>query len=451
MTSAQQAPSAPVQDSAAARERALQKLVTIFVCTGLAFLLLPGTFLGVWNLIAISNHRAAHSLSAAWIQAHGQAQMFGWIGTFVIGIGFYSLSKMGRLLPIATSRGWQSWALWTCGITLRWVAGVYEWRWRVALPLSALLMLGGFLLFFLTVHQHRPKPSPIPVIRQPQIWMRLVMSSTVAFLVCLLLNGGGAVYVALRGGGPALPGMINSRLVLIGTWGFLVPSVWGFNARWLAIFAGLKQPADAGLKAALLILLAALGAGVAGAPVFCAALLIAASPTAAWSLHVFQRSIQPAKVQNIHWSFPHFIRAAYLWLMFSAVLALAAALSDRNGGVMGASRHALTVGFLGTMVFSIGCRVLPAFCGMRILFSPHLMLYALGLLNLGCLLRVMCEIPAYEWNQTLAWRLLPVSALAELTAVALFVFNLLATFAHPRHMWEPAALHRDLGNSFSQI
>jgi hypothetical protein len=41
---------------------------------------------------------------------------------------------------------------------------------------------------------------------------------------------------------------------------------------------------------------------------------------------------------------------------------------------MGASRHALTVGFLGTMVFTIGCRVLPAFCGMKILFSPRLML-----------------------------------------------------------------------------
>lgn len=83
------------------------------------------------------------------------------------------------------------------------------------------------------------------------------------------------------------------------------------------------------------------------------------------------------------------------------------------------------------MVFSIGPRVLPAFCGMRVLFSPRLMFFALALLNLGCLLRVLCEIPAYELNQGFAWTILPVSAIAELTAVSLFVINLLATLARP--------------------
>ncbi|HEY6988931.1 MAG TPA: hypothetical protein VH369_11135, partial [Bryobacteraceae bacterium] len=174
MTSAVLTAKPPVEESAA-RERALQRLVTAFISTGLVFLLLPGTFLGVWNLIAISHQRAAHSLSSAWIQAHGQAQLFGWIGTFVIGIGFYSLSKMGRLKPFVMSRGWQSWVLWTSGIALHWLAGVYEWQWRMLLPLSALLMLAGFLFFFSTVRHHRPKQSPIPVVQPKQMWMRLVM------------------------------------------------------------------------------------------------------------------------------------------------------------------------------------------------------------------------------------------------------------------------------------
>src|SRR5579884_464332 len=43
----------PAQE-AVLREKALQRLVTAFICTGLAFLVLPGTFLGVWNLISIS-------------------------------------------------------------------------------------------------------------------------------------------------------------------------------------------------------------------------------------------------------------------------------------------------------------------------------------------------------------------------------------------------------------
>lgn len=421
----------PSPADAAARELALQKLVTAFICTGVAFLLLPGTFLGVWNLVAISNHRAAHSLSPAWIQAHGQAQMFGWIGAFVIGIGFYSLSKMGRLMPFAVSRGRQSWLLWTAGVALHWISGVYAWHWRWLLPVSAFLMLGGFLTFFFTVRQHRPKPSPIPVVHRPEMWMRLVLASSLAFLASLLLNLAGAMYVAFRGADAALPPALDGRLLLVSAWGFLVLSVWGFNARWLPVFAGLRQPNDGGLKAALATLLTALAAGLAGAAVLCAVLLIAASVLAAWSLRVFRPGIQAPKVQGIHRSFPHFLRVAYVWLLTAAVLTLCAALFDQNGGITGASRHALTVGFLGTMVFAIGSRILPAFCGMRVLFSPRLMFLALALLNLGCLLRVVCEIPAYELNEGFAWAALPFSAIAELTAVSLFVINLLATFARP--------------------
>jgi len=48
----------------AARETSLSRLLTVYITTGLIFMLLPGTFLGVWNLLAISSHRAANSVSA---------------------------------------------------------------------------------------------------------------------------------------------------------------------------------------------------------------------------------------------------------------------------------------------------------------------------------------------------------------------------------------------------
>ena len=35
-------------------EIALQKIVAAYIVTGLLFLVLPGTFLGVWNLVSIS-------------------------------------------------------------------------------------------------------------------------------------------------------------------------------------------------------------------------------------------------------------------------------------------------------------------------------------------------------------------------------------------------------------
>jgi hypothetical protein len=82
-------------------------------------------------------------------------------------------------------------------------------------------------------------------------------------------------------------------------------------------------------------------------------------------------------------------------------------------------------------VLAVGQRVLPAFCGMRLLFSKKLMFASLTVLNLGCLLRVASEVPAYEFNLRAAWTILPVSAITELTGVTLFVLNLSITLMLP--------------------
>ncbi len=65
-------------------------------------------------------------------------------------------------------------------------------------------------------------------------------------------------------------------------------------------------------------------------------------------------------------------------------------------GIWGASRHALTVGFIAVMVFCVGQRILPAFAGMRLLWSTRLMFAGLLLLTTGCTLRVSSEVLAYQ-------------------------------------------------------
>ena len=82
-------------------------------------------------------------------------------------------------------------------------------------------------------------------------------------------------------------------------------------------------------------------------------------------------------------------------------------------------------------LFAIGQRVLPAFCGMRLLYSKKLMFGSLALLNFGCVLRVASEVPAYEGDLQAAWRILPMSAMTELTAVVLFALNLGVTLVRP--------------------
>ena len=159
-----------------------------------------------------------------------------------------------------------------------------------------------------------------------------------------------------------------------------------------------------------------------------------------WGLGVFERSVQSAKLNGVHPSFPIFIRMAYVWLLIASLLSVVATLADRAGGIWGASRHALTVGFLAAMVFSIGPKILPAFCGARILFSSRLMFLSLVLLNAGCLARVCGEIVAYEGYASGAWAVLPWSAMIEFAAVTIFALNLVLTFLRPpAHLMLPAA------------
>lgn len=412
----------------------MQRLVTVYVVTGLFFLLLPGTFLGVWNLISISGSHSQAGPSQAWLQAHGHAQIFGWIGTFILGIGYYSLSKMSRSGRFAVSRAWVTWVMWTAGVLLRWATSLWEWHWRWMLPLSALLELGGFLVFVLSVSGHRSGKAPAPeATQEPRTWMRLVIAGTGGFLLSLLANLAVSVQAAKNGSGPAIPHVENQRLLALFTWAFPVVTIWGFSARWLPVFLGLENPYSRLLTTALCFNLAAAGIALAGWWLPSTALFMVGAVLAAAALRVFGRSVRAPKTVGVHPTFPAFVRLAYLWLLGSAGLSIAAAGWDNAGGLWGASRHALTVGFISTMVFAIGQRVLPAFCGMRVLFSPRLMLIGLSLLNAGCALRVVSEVGAYEGYLPSLWPLLPVSAVIEMTAVTVFAANLILTF------WQPPA------------
>ncbi len=414
------------------RELGLQRMLMVWIGTGLAFMLLPGTFLGVWNLIRIAGAHSAAQSDPAWIQAHGHAQIFGWIGTFILGIGFYSLTKMGRIPEFAIARAWVSWTLWTGGVAVRWATNLWQWQWRWMLPASAVLELGGFLLFFATVSRHRPqenRPREGPVGRP--VWVIAVLAGSFGFLVSLTANLVVAIQCAVAGAGPAIPHGANQRLLVLFTWAFPVVTIWGFSARWLPVFLGLAGPADRTLLAALAANAAGIVAAMAGCWVAATVALFLSALLSVVSLRLFQTPVKTPKTVGVHATFPLFVRFAYAWLLASAAIAVCAALWDRAGGLWGASRHALTVGFMSTMVFSIGQRVLPAFCGMRVLYSPRLMFWSLALLNLGCVLRVSSEVGAYESYLPALWPLLPASAVMELAAVTIFAGNLLLTFRQP--------------------
>ena len=422
-----------------AREESAQRLMMAYAITGLFFMLLPGTFLGVWNLISISGGRGS-AISTSWIQAHGHAQIFGWIGTFILGIGFYSIPKLtGRNVQPA-ARGWIAWLLWATGVLLRWASGFYHLYWRVLLPISAALELAAFIIFLLSVRSHRPDGLRKDNERMP-FWILSVLTGTVGFGVALLLNLVIAVYVSLYDTGPAFPLIFEARFLALVSYAFIVPTIWGFSARWLPIFLGLKPLNEKTLRYALLLSIVGVLLAATGFSPAAHWLIAVAATIAVAAFHLFEQPSQAPKTAGVHASFPAFVRVAYLWLLIASSLGICSAYFDHNHGWIGASRHALTVGFVSTMVFAIGQRVLPAFAGMRVLYSPRLMLTCLLLLNIGCLMRVSSEILAYENYWSPAWKILPVSAICELAAVTVFALNLLLTFKQPpAHLLKPTTV-----------
>src|SRR6516165_3073930 len=276
------------------REAAMSKLLMAFITTGLLFMLFPGTLLGVWNLLQISVRSHGGAIPASWLQAHGHAQVFGWAGSFLLGIGFYSIPKLRDRVTGVIRAAWVCWALWTLGVGIRWATTVYGSEWRVLVPAGGVLEFVAFGIFLAIVSQHKPKASGNKTL-EPWVWV--VMSATIGFLLSLGANLVESVQVALRGVDPAFPHNFDQRYLALLGWGFLVPFVWGFSAKWMRVFLGLKPLRPEYLMATVAVNLLGVGFALAGWFPLATAFLLLAACLSAMAIRIFEPSVQDPKTK----------------------------------------------------------------------------------------------------------------------------------------------------------
>jgi uncharacterized protein involved in response to NO len=421
--------STPISESAPviSRERRKSLMLRAWILTGLFFMALPGTLLGFSNLMAISAHHSLGALPAAWMEGHGHAQVFGWIGSFILGIGFDSQPAHGRSvvhLPLSC------FILWESGVAMRWFANIYGWHWRALFPLSSGFELIAVILFLYAASHHTLPASTQGTKAKPpmELWMASVLIGTAGLASAVIFNFVECVRLAFEGGLRSFPHSLDQKYLVVLGWGFVVPVVWGFSARWLPAFLAISKPDVRCFRAALCLDVAGVLFGVAGSPRSATILFAISAVTIGFALRFWERPDGAAKTQGIHPSFPTFVRLSYAWLIVAGSMSVWAAFADEHGGIWGASRHALTVGFAATMVFAIGPRILPHFVGIQSIFSRRLMLLSLLCLQSGCLLRVSSEPLAYEGLASFAWKALPVSGMLELAGVLIFAANLALTF-----------------------
>ena len=125
-----------------------------------------------------------------------------------------------------------------------------------------------------------------------------------------------------------------------------------------------------------------------------------------------------------------YIQLALFWLLAGLILLVAGQMTAAVRGVapprayFGATRHALTVGSLTTLILGVGQRLLPIL-EHDLLAWPRLVVPIFILIAVANALRVAGELSSLVWPIVL--RILPVSAVLELTAVTLFAANIVRT------------------------
>jgi hypothetical protein len=130
-----------------------------------------------------------------------------------------------------------------------------------------------------------------------------------------------------------------------------------------------------------------------------------------------------------------YVPVAFAWLILGGMLILLGHAYELKEGVVvshawyGAARHALTVGFLTTLIMGVAQRLLPIL-GHVLIPWPRFVVPALVLVSFGALLRVTTELATMV--HPLAFRLMPISSLLELAALALVAANCFRTLWPPR-------------------
>ena len=196
------------------RERNKSWMLRAWILSGLFYMALPGTLLGFSNLMSISAHHSLGSMPAAWMEGHGHAQLFGWISSFILGIGFYSQPARGRT---AQRLQMACFGFWTSGVLLRWLANVYEWHWRPLLVISSSFEVVAVLLFLAAARHHKlPEPSEAGVPRKGvEAWMIAVLCSTAMLTAGTIFNFFECVRLAFFGAIPSFPHVLDQKYLLL--------------------------------------------------------------------------------------------------------------------------------------------------------------------------------------------------------------------------------------------
>jgi hypothetical protein len=411
-----------------------------FFKAGIAVVLTLGAVWGAYLLLRIAFEGSFRAIGLHEVNAHGHAQIFGWVGLFVMGFAYQAFPRFKHTSLVYPRLALASLGLMLGGIVGRCIgeplAGTLPWLGPVAVAAGVVEVFAIGLFVWLIVRTWRASGQGFAT------YDYYLLAALFWFVVQAV---GETVYLAAT-----LAASPGELVGLVATWqgalrevqihGFALLMILGVSQRLLRNFYGLKKPSSRLSLAGLACLnLAVLGeaagavlmrlSGHGWAALWYGSVLLLAGTVALLLVdwRVFGRAAEPDRSLK-------FVRAAYAWLLVSlsmlvllplyqhGVLPWAAPAGEAaqrgfSHACSGALRHAVTVGFISLMIVGVAARVVPTLNGVDVrklsgLWAPFL------LINLGCALRVLAQT-ATDFTPG-AYPVAGLSGLLEVTGLVLW-------------------------------
>jgi hypothetical protein len=399
---------------------------------GILLALTAGATWGAWLLWTIAWSGSFRSLSLSSINAHGEAQIFGWVGLFIMGFAYQAFPRLWQTRLAAPRLAARAFVLMIAGLIVRTIAIATGEAGSLtpaialiggALQVVAVLIFTGQVLTTLVRSGAKLEPY-IGFVVAALAWF--VLSSAVSIWHTwntMTVGSPGALiwYVATY----------QSPLRDLQIHGLALFMILGVSLRMLPALYDVPRVADRRAWRALTLLIAAVLGEVAlfllarwtGHRGFAACLTL---PRAMLAIGCAMIVLpwQPWRPFPVHDRSAKFARAAYAWLAVSLLMLLLApayqSLAAPRGvsfshAYHGAIRHAITVGFISLMIMGFASKVVATLNGvdprtLSGLWGPFL------LVNIGCLLRVGMQPLTDGFAGIYPW--LGISGTLEVTGLA---------------------------------
>jgi len=385
------------------------------------------------------------------LQSHGHAQLLGWLGCFIMGMGLFFLPRLRGAKLQNQERLLYVLLLIVTGIALRTVAqplagwfAAESWaQWlRAAILGASILELAGMalLITLLAATVRAQKPLALDAPAYPV--MPFIQIGLICFALAYVVNLPGA-WNAFTHAQAVIPARYDQTFILLMLYGVAIPMVVVFALRNLPLFLRLTMSARyrwrplawiyaVGLALRLLPQLVAIAndaltaAGVAlpidewnmrildplaivGTLIINGCILffvwrldlqrfkppwiVYRAPNTRPDLDYLRKPTRPNYPDNGEYGrFELLIYSAFIWLVVACLLDVLRALpfvANNFTIPQDAARHALFVGFITLLIFGMAVRMGPGFSGKRGAAHPELVVWLFVLGNLAALLRVV--------------------------------------------------------------